>query len=225
MNRLQQAILEAAKDSQESAIDLAGTPEAVLNWMEAHQQDRRWQTNAILWTPRVDSVDSLGQLAVAWDRCETAWQIGSVSPSTLEGLLEHRKRLSDLGPGATTYGTARLDRFIDLLKIQIQSQDDEQLKQELQKRIAKEPKSLWWVYRSARTLQNAKGLSDLSLGWYRQMAAGVQPGSEPWLEARARSIQILRDQGQTAKADELRDLVIASYPGLPKKWQTRIVGD
>ncbi|MFM8400955.1 MAG: hypothetical protein ACKOAH_24275, partial [Pirellula sp.] len=63
------------------------------------------------------------------------------------------------------------------------------LKRALEARVAKEPKSLWWVYRSARTMQRSKGLSETALGLYRQMATGVQAGSEAWFEARARTVQ------------------------------------
>jgi hypothetical protein len=115
-----------------------------------------------------------------------------------------------------------LDRFVDLVQLETQAKDSQQLKRDLQERIAKEPKSLWWVYRSARTMQRSDGLSEDSLGWYRQMANGVKPGSEPWFESRARSIQVLEALGDSVKAKQLRDLVVASFPDLPSKWQSRL---
>jgi hypothetical protein len=128
----------------------------------------------------------------------------------------------DRGVGTNPQGTLRLDRFVDLAQIEMQAMDSGQLKRDLQERIAKEPKSLWWVYRSARTMQRTDGLSEDSLGWYRQMANGVKPGSEPWLEARARSIQGLESLGDSVKAKQLRDLVVAFFPDLPSKWQSRL---
>jgi hypothetical protein len=70
-------------------------------------------------------------------------------------------------------------------------------------------------------MQATSQLREVSLGWYRQMAAGVAAGTEPWLEARARSIEILRALGQESKAVELGQLVLASYPNLSDEWKKR----
>jgi hypothetical protein len=53
------------------------------------------------------------------------------------------------------------------------------------------------------------------------MAAGVVAGTEPWLEARARSVEVLRAIGQESKAVELGQLVLASYPNLSEEWKKR----
>jgi hypothetical protein len=212
ITRLQESILQAAKSQQ-----------ALLEWFNVHQPDRRWHTDSVSWQPLVDSDDWLGQLASTWNRCETAWQNGSLSQPMLQELLAHRQVAMDRGVGTSPQGgTLRLDRFVDLVQLETQAKDSQQLKRDLQERIAKEPKSLWWVYRSARTMQRSDGLSEDSLGWYRQMANGVKPGSEPWFESRARSIQVLEALGDSVKAKQLRDLVVASFPDLPSKWQSRL---
>ncbi|MFM8400956.1 MAG: hypothetical protein ACKOAH_24280, partial [Pirellula sp.] len=73
-------------------------------------------------------------------------------------------------------------------------------------------------------MQQATGLSETALGLYRQMATGVQAGSEAWFEARARTVQVLEAMGEMAKAKELRELVLASYPSLSPEWKSRLTG-
>jgi hypothetical protein len=70
-------------------------------------------------------------------------------------------------------------------------------------------------------MQQTSQLREVSLGWYRQMASGVVAGTEPWLEARARSVDVLRAIGQESKAVELGHLVLASYPNLSEEWKKR----
>jgi hypothetical protein len=70
-------------------------------------------------------------------------------------------------------------------------------------------------------MQQTSQLREVSLGWYRQMASGVVAGTEPWLEARARSVEVLRAIGQESKAVELGQLVLASYPNLSEEWKKR----
>ncbi|MFN6401949.1 MAG: tetratricopeptide repeat protein [Planctomycetota bacterium] len=222
ITRLQESILQAAKSQEPSELNSSATQQALLEWINVHQPDRRWHRDSDSWQPLVDSDDWLGQLASTWNRCETAWQNGSLSQPMLQELLAQRQLAMDRGVGTSPQGTLRLDRFVDLAQIEMQAMDSGQLKRDLQERIAKEPKSLWWVYRSARTMQRTDGLSEDSLGWYRQMANGVKPGSEPWLEARARSIQVLESLGDSVKAKQLRDLVVAFFPDLPSKWQSRL---
>jgi hypothetical protein len=52
----------------------------------------------------------------------------------------------------------------------------------------------------------------------------VQAGSEPWFEARARIVQVLEAIGESTKAREMRDLVLASYPSLSPEWKSRLMG-
>jgi len=60
-----------------------------------------------------------------------------------------------------------------------------------------------------------------AIGLYRQMASGLPAGSQPWLEARARTAQTLRALGKVTEADQLRDLVLATYPAAETPWRNR----
>jgi hypothetical protein len=82
---------------------------------------------------------------------------------------------------------------------------------------------LWWVYRSAKTLAATPEATEEAVGLYRQMATGVPAGSEPWLEARARTVEILRKQGKEEQANQLRDLVFATATKLgdSEEWRER----
>ena len=134
----------------------------------------------------------------------------------------------------------RLDRAIELYSLSTmlypsdeaknsasgseQQSGEQQSRERLDAAVAAHPKSLWWLYRIARTEQSSKSLWNDALGKYRQMAAGVPDGSEPWLEARARTVCLLRSQGETQKADQLKDLVFATYPKSDAEWKKRFEG-
>jgi hypothetical protein len=61
-----------------------------------------------------------------------------------------------------------------------------------------------------------------AIAMYRQMASGLPAGSQPWLEARARTAQTLRLMGNATEADQLRDLVLATYPAATIPWKSRM---
>ncbi|MFM7977500.1 MAG: hypothetical protein ACKO8U_20715, partial [Pirellula sp.] len=215
-----QRVTSTSVDSENQQI----RPELLSAWFESIKPDRRWSNLELKKVLSVQEGDLVGRLADAWNRCEEAWQKGSVTQSQLAELEQVQKTLAGkLGVGSVL-ARGRLDRFLELVRIELGSGDPQVLKKALEARVAKEPKSLWWVYRSARTMQRSKGLSETALGLYRQMATGVQAGSEAWFEARARTVQVLEAMGEMAKAKELRELVLASYPSLSPEWKSRLTG-
>jgi hypothetical protein len=211
-----------AKSSQELQDTLSKSDDASnwSAWIRSIGSTRRWSKDVVPM-PSADQADLIGLVADGWNSCEHAWQTGQLKPPMLEDLEQLQKSLADRSAGLKSFADGRLSRFIDLLRIELGASTAEELKQELEKRISKEPKSLWWVYRSARTMQRSTSLGEAAMGWYRQMAAGVPPGSEPWLEARARTIEVLRGRGEVAKARQLCDLVRAAYPDLSGDWRSR----
>jgi hypothetical protein len=111
-------------------------------------------------------------------------------------------------------------RFYEMLASGIGGDWSGILKQLEQERDANK-KSAWWLYRSARVLQSIEAQRQEAIPWYRLLASGFPAGSEAWLEARARTAQTLRWSGDSKGADQLRDLVFATYPAAEPKWRTR----
>jgi hypothetical protein len=221
---LQEALLQRATSKSETSPDQEIRPEALSAWFDSLKPDRRWANPSSIETISFEESDLVGRLADSWNRCEDAWQTGRLTPTQLSELEQLRELLMQRLGSRVVIAGGRLDRFIDLVRLELGSSDSELLKRGLEARIAKDPKSLWWVYRSARTMQRTKGLNEKSLGWYRQMASGVTAGSEPWLEARARTIQVLEAAGEQTKARELSELVLASYPNVSVQWKSRLMG-
>ncbi len=220
--KLQAALLEAVKSKDQADGAQAIDAETLLAWIRSVQPHRRWSAQALPEISAPEANDSVGQLAESWNRCEEGWQKGNLDSQMLDKLEKQRKEFAEGNAGLAGSLGSRLDRFLDLARLQVVSTNPQAIKTGLEARIAKEPKSLWWVYRSARTMQRISVLSESSLGWYRQMATGVMAGSEPWLEARARTIEVLQARGEVAKATELGQLVLASYPNVAAEWKKRL---
>jgi hypothetical protein len=171
----------------------------------------------------------MSQIVEVWNRSEGSWHqggLGAEDAQDIEQLEQLRKRLGESTDGVPGGFQVRLDRYLEFGRLVLPKADQinadpMMLRQALEARISKEPRSLWWVYRSARAMQQTSQLREVSLGWYRQMASGVVAGTEPWLEARARSVEVLRAIGQESKAVELGQLVLASYPNLSEEWKKR----
>lgn len=221
-SQLQEALIQTAKLREKEGASDKLSSETLSAWIQSVSPDRRWSLDIQMEIPESQESDSVGKLADAWNRCETAWQTGSLNRAMLDELEQIAKACKERFGGSATLGGGRLERFLVLLRAEVDSKDSQELKTRLEKLIAQEPKSLWWVYRSSRVMQRTMGLGQAALGWYRQMANGVKPGSEPWLEARARSIELLKGLGDNEKANQLRDLVLASYPDLPAVWNSRL---
>jgi hypothetical protein len=214
---LKVALLDAQQPAQRMALE---------TWMDTIKPQRRWSVDPVAILQRPAPSDSISQIAEAWNRCEARWQQGTGRAEDIEELEQLRKKLGEFPDGVSSGFQVRLGRFLEFGRLVLPAgdrteTDEAKLRQKLEARISKEPKSLWWVYRSARAMQRTSQLREVSLGWYRQMASGVAAGTEPWFEARARSVEVLRAVGQESKAVELGQLVLASYPNLSEEWKKR----
>jgi hypothetical protein len=83
------------------------------------------------------------------------------------------------------------------------------------------PKDPWWLYRSARIFATLADKREQSIKQFRLLASGFPAGSEVWLEARARTVQTYRMMNNESMANELAELVLATYPNLPAVWKNR----
>ena len=202
---------------------------ALAAWMDTIKHQRRWSVDPAVGLDGPVPADLISQIAEVWNRSEGSWLqggLGAEDAQDIEQLEQLRKRLGESTDGVPGGFQVRLDRYLEFGRLVLPKADQinadpMMLRQALEARISKEPRSLWWVYRSARAMQQTSQLREVALGWYRQMASGVVAGTEPWLEARARSVEVLRAIGQESKAVELGQLVLASYPNLSEEWKKR----
>jgi hypothetical protein len=93
--------------------------------------------------------------------------------------------------------------------------------EELLKVRKSNPKDAWWFYRSARMLQSSPSQREQAIQLYRSLANGLTAGSEPWFEMRARTAETMRQMGDMKSAQELANLVLATYPSLTEEWKRR----
>ena len=219
-SELQAALLESTEPAKRAAL---------AAWMDTIKPQRRWSVDPAVGLDGPVPSDLMSQVAEVWNRSEGSWLqggLGAEDAQDIEQLEQLRKRLGESTDGVSGGFQVRLDRYLEFGRLVLPKADQinadpMMLRQALEARISKEPRSLWWVYRSARAMQQTNQLREVSLGWYRQMASGVVAGTEPWLEARARSAEVLRAIGQESKAVELGQLVLASYPNLSEEWKKR----
>lgn len=193
-----------------------------------------------------EGADLIGDYALVWNQCEEAWQAAEVGGpialtlAAVQGLEKRRLELplagnSDVNErsGANSSGVissgviSRVDRALRLYRITVGTGGTDganagEIERVLKEERAKGPKSLWWLYRSARAVSAFGVLGDQAVGLYRQMGAGVPAGSEAWLEARARTVALLRKQGKVEQAEQLRALIEATVPELSEAWRQRI---
>ena len=108
-----------------------------------------------------------------------------------------------------------------LAAIQCWTDDESAGTIDLQAAIAVEPKIPWWSYRTARLFQSLSRQREQAIKLFRQLANGFPAGSEPWLESRARTVQTMRQMGDSKSAKDLMDLILATYPAASKEWQIR----
>lgn len=177
--------------------------------------------------------DPLGRVGSLWFACESKSQALLIAPEStrlriakelgnhIQQLTEELAREPRYPFGRQT--RARIDRSIAFYNALAQSHiaNDSLGMRALESKRNENKKSLWWIYHSARTMQSFAEHRQNAIGLYRQMASGVPPGSQPWLEARARTVQTLRAMGKEAEADQLRDLVLATYPSAETTWGNR----
>jgi hypothetical protein len=193
-----------------------------------------------------DPKDPIGRLAILWHASQRAaeayWHgpadqraaaiqtLGKLSPALSSSA---NLRASPAATAATNTGPIplelgprlreRLARAIEYQRIcaSVVQSNDNSVVAELSKLQSQNKKSLWWLYRAARAMQTLEPHRDTALTLYRQMATGVPGGSDAWLEARARTAQTLHAKGDHAGANQLRDLVFATYPDSATAWRAR----
>ena len=70
-------------------------------------------------------------------------------------------------------------------------------------------------------LQSSPSQREQAIQLYRSLANGLTAGSEPWFEMRARTAETMRQMGDMKSAQELANLVLATYPSLTEEWKRR----
>jgi hypothetical protein len=100
-------------------------------------------------------------------------------------------------------------------------QGDETAVSELGELHKQNIQSPWWPYRTARLLQSFPKYRDQAIQLWRSLSTGFVPGSDPWLEMRARTVQTLRLKGEVESASKLAQLVLATYPAMSTEWKNR----
>lgn len=196
-----------------------------------------------------DPKDPIGRLAILWHASQRAAEAYWHGPADqraaaiqtlgkLSAALSSAANLrpspaataaADPGPRPLALGPRlreRLARAIEYQRIcaSVVQSNENAVVAELSKLQSQNKKSLWWLYRAARAMQTLEPHRDASLALYRQMATGVPGGSDAWLEARARTAQTLHAKGDHANANQLRDLVFATYPDSANAWRARFDG-
>jgi hypothetical protein len=174
-----------------------------------------------------------GDVFDQWLQCELLFtQIVSSTQLPLEQLrslaesVDRLVMLSAREPNANLGKATReqLSRSLALYKIAIVgwSGDLVKAKTELESKEKESLRSVWWPYQSARWMQSIPTLREESLGRYRRIASGLQPGSEGWLESRSRTVQTLRMLDRNEEANQLAAVIIATSPNIAPLWVTRM---
>jgi hypothetical protein len=189
-----------------------------------------WEWSVV--EPSLLQLDS-GDVFDQWLRCELSFtqiisstqvqreQLQSLSDSVERlGVLSAREENANLG----TATKEQLSRSIALYKTAIAGWNGD-LATAIAALESKEKESLrnvWWPYQSARWMQSIPTLREESLGRYRRIASGLQPGSEGWLETRARTVQTLRMLDRNEEANQLAAVIVATSPNIGPLWITRM---
>lgn len=246
---LERALLKAVDSLQGVAGSKVPDRQSWLGWIRHLRGDRRWGVafsggakaeveEFLIQTRLVGGLDLVGDYAIAWNQCEEGWQateVGGPIALTLagvQGLEKCRKDLAFVGNASSAERSgvvSRLDRSLRLYRLVVERGGANranvgEIEQGFKEERARAPKSLWWLYRSARTLSAFPAMGDQVVGMYRQMGAGVPASTEAWLEARGRTVEVLRRQGKVEQAEQLRALVEATVPELSDEWKQRLVG-
>ena len=185
-----------------------------------------------------DEIDHAPRIAILWTKAELLFQkivrnglSKPVDQMDLAGLRfyvdlltryegqESKPVLGSIGPSPSI----QFGRSMALYRAAIQCWSDELEAGEkaLKNALASEPKSPWWSYRSARVFQTIGPRQEQALQQFRQLANGFPAGSQAWLEAKARTVQTMRQLGDTKRAKELTDAVFATYPSAIGEWKRR----
>jgi hypothetical protein len=220
MSRLQTAI----KTAEDGRLITLGER---LKFMEV---GAGWEWSVV--DPSLLQLDS-GDVIDQWLQCQLLFtQLVSstqVPREQLQNLVESVDRLVMLSgrePNANLGKATReqLSRSIALYKLAIVGWNGDlaTAKTEIESKEKESLRSVWWPYQSARWMQSIPTLREESLGRYRRIASGLQPGSEGWLESRARTVQTLRMLDRNEEANQLAAVVIATTPNIAPLWITRM---
>lgn len=171
-------------------------------------------------------------IAICWIRAEVNFQSQirkPEDPQALSNLVKEVDRLQRLqSQSSQSIGIRQAEQLVRSMEsysiaIDLWSGDARSKKgtEELLKVRKSNPKDAWWFYRSARMLQSTPSQREQAIQLYRSLANGLTAGSEPWLEMRARTAQTMRQMGDMKSAQELANLVLATYPSLTDEWKRR----
>jgi tetratricopeptide (TPR) repeat protein len=178
------------------------------------------------------------EVAFIWARAEFVYQqslrkgiAGRIDPSLIEQLrlsVDRMKSILNRENGVATQGIAERPlahwkRSIQLYESALQCWSGEEPRgvSTLKSSILADPKNPWWTYRTARLFQTLIGQREQAIQQFRSLASGFAAGSDAWLEFRARTVQTLRQIGNEKAAQELVDLVFATYPTVSNEWKQK----
>ena len=220
MSRLQAAI----RTTQDGRLITLGDR---LKFMEV---GAGWEWS-VIDTPllQLDASDVFDQ----WLQCELLFtqfisstqvprELLQILTESVDRLVTSSERAQNANLGKAT--REQLSRSIALYKIAIVGWNGDlaTAKTELESKEKESLRSVWWPYQSARWMQTIPTLREESLGRYRRIASGLQPGSEGWLESRARTVQTLRMLDRNEEANQLAAMMIATSPNIVPLWITRM---
>ena len=180
--------------------------------------------------------DSGLPIAFSWIRAEVNFQTRirkPDEPQALSNLVMEVDRLQKLqsqngqaiGQAIGIRQAEQLVRSMESYSIAIDLWSGEERSKKATEELLKvrksNPKDAWWFYRSARMLQSSPSQREQAIQLYRSLANGLTAGSEPWFEMRARTAETMRQMGDMKSAQELANLVLATYPSLTEEWKRR----
>ena len=176
------------------------------------------------------------QIAFSWIRTEVYYQRQirkpeeSEAPAQLAKEVERLQKMQSqnsqaIGQSIGKRQADQLGRSMELYSIAIDFWSGEERREkathELLNQRRSNPKDAWWFYRSARMLQSSSSLREQAIQLYRSLANGLTAGSDAWLEMRARTAETMRQMGDMKSAQELANLVLATYPNISDEWKRR----
>lgn len=195
-------------------------------------------TNGVGFETPILFRDPCAEVALIWARAEFVYQqslrkgiAGPIDPSLVEQLqlsidgmksiLNRENGVVQQGIGERPFGQWK--RSLQLYEAAIQGWSGEEPRSvsTLKSAIQADPTNPWWLYRSARLIQTLSGQREQAIQQFRSLANGFAAGSDIWLEARSRTVQTLRQIGNDKAAQELVELVFATYPSLSSEWKQR----
>lgn len=180
--------------------------------------------------------DFISDLALQWARTEMRYQVqirNSLDPKGLALLKREVERLQEWQTAETSdlsffLGRRQADQLkksIESYWIAISFWSGEETRTQALEKLAmlkkSNPKNPWWIYRSARLFQSDPSQYPQAIQQYRTLAGGFAAGSEAWLEMRARTVETMEQMGDSKSAQELANLVLATYPNIEDQWKRR----